>query len=213
MTAATDTAAFDRGLRRGYCWLELESGEHVELPISQWHSENPDAGDELLLARCTGPTIDIGCGPGRFATALAHRGVNTLGIDTSQVAVTLTTLRGAPAVRRDVFATLPGPGVWEHALLADGNIGIGGDPHALLRRVADLLCPAGTVLTEVEPHGRPLRSESVRVTGDGAPSGWFRWAWLGADALPTIAREAGMRVTWLGTHNGRWFAELAGASH
>lgn len=209
MTAAIGiTAAFDHGLRGKHCWLEVESGERFELPIGQWHSEGPDAGDELMLTRCTGPTIDIGCGPGRLAAALTQRGIAALGIDTSQVAVDLATLRGAPAVRHDVFATLPGASSWEHALLADGNIGIGGDPHILLHRVQALLCPTGTALVEVEPHGRPLRSEFVRVAGHGSSSGWFRWAWIGTDALPTVARDAGMRVTWLGTHNGRWFAEL-----
>ena len=31
-------------------------------------------------------------------------------------------------LRRDLFAPLPGEGRWHHVLLADGNIGIGGDP-------------------------------------------------------------------------------------
>lgn len=210
-TASEATTAFDHGLRGNHCRLELENGEHIDLPIAQWHGNGPDAGDDLMLARCTGPTIDIGCGPGRLAAALTGRGIDTLGIDTSQVAVDLTTSRGARAARRDVFATVPGAGVWKHALLADGNIGIGGDPHALLRRIASLLSPAGTVLAEVEPHGRSLRMESVRVAGHGAPSRWFRWAWLGLDDLPAIARDAGMRVTWLGYHHGRRFAELAAA--
>ena len=41
--------------------------------------------------------------------------------------------RGGAALRRDVFAPLPGEGRWYTALLADGNVGIGGDPVALLQ--------------------------------------------------------------------------------
>ena len=50
---------------------------------------------------------------------------------------------GALALHRDVFATVPGTGRWARVLLADGNIGIGGDPDALLSRVAELLKPPG----------------------------------------------------------------------
>ena len=39
---------------------------------------------------------------------------------------------GGPALRRSVFDPLPGEGRWGTALLLDGNIGIGGDPRALL---------------------------------------------------------------------------------
>ncbi len=46
---------------------------------------------------------------------------------------------GALALHRDVFATVPGTGDGGRgSLLADGNIGIGGDPDALLSRVAEL---------------------------------------------------------------------------
>ena len=42
-------------------------------------------------------------------------------------------------VRRDVFARVPGEGRWVRMLVADGNVGIGGDPAMLLARTARLL--------------------------------------------------------------------------
>ena len=51
-------------------------------------------------------------------------------------AVAQTPDRGVAAIRRNVFDALPGEGRWRTALLADGNIGIGGDPAALLRRLS-----------------------------------------------------------------------------
>jgi hypothetical protein len=38
-------------------------------------------------------------------------------------------------------------------LLLDGNIGIGGDPHRLLRRVRELLTPTGRLLVELDVDG------------------------------------------------------------
>ncbi|TNC23806.1 class I SAM-dependent methyltransferase [Amycolatopsis alkalitolerans] len=156
-----------------------------------------------MLARCTGPTLDIGCGPGRLTSELTARGISSLGIDISGTAVRLTRLRGGAALKRDVFDRVPGEGRWAHALLADGNIGIGGDPVALLRRVRELIAPGGRVVIEVEP-GHELRRRRVRVGG----SSWFPWAWLGVGALAGIAQAASFHVAWTGVHGRRHFAEL-----
>ena len=62
---------------------------------------------------------------------------------------------------------MPGAGRYAGALLLDGNIGIGGDPVALLRRVARLLAPGGAVVVEVEPRLRGVRVERVRLERAG----------------------------------------------
>src|SRR5439155_8036 len=86
-------------------------------------------GDGGLLARCSGPTLDVGCGPGRLVAALAAAGLPTLGVDISAEAVRQARRRGAPAQRTCVFTPIAGEGAWQHLLLADGNIGIGRCPH------------------------------------------------------------------------------------
>jgi SAM-dependent methyltransferase len=184
--------------------LELATGERIELPSHRWRAA-PEDGDELLMGCCSGPTLDIGCGPGRLAAALVGRGVKALGVDVSPVAVRLTLGQGAPALRRNVFGPLPGEGRWRHALLADGNIGIGGDPVRLLRRVRELLHRNGTALIEVEAPGTGLRRDQVRGTG---ATGWLAWAWVGADAIEETAAAAGMATRWVRERDGRWFAEL-----
>jgi SAM-dependent methyltransferase len=195
---------FDVALLNCRCVLELANGERIELPAHRWAAD-PGGGDELMLSRCTGPTLDIGCGPGRLTAELTTRGIRSLGIDVSRTAVRLTRQRGGMALRRDVFDRVPGEGRWRHALLADGNIGIGGDPVALLRRVRGLLAPDGRVLIELEPPGRSVHRERVRVNGGT----WFPWAWLGVDALDDIARAASLRIAWTGAHGTRHFTELA----
>ncbi|HWM06947.1 MAG TPA: class I SAM-dependent methyltransferase [Actinophytocola sp.] len=203
------TDEFAPGLLGRQCWLELATGERITLPTERWRSD-PEPGDELLLAHCTGPTLDLGCGPGRLTAALLERGVLAVGTDVSPVAVALATAAGALALRRDVFARQPGEGRWRHALLADGNIGIGGDPVRLLGRVREVLAPEGSALIELDPPGSGLRHGQVRIATDAEGGGrWFPWAWLGADAVADVAGAAGMSTRWVREAGGRWFAEVS----
>ncbi|WHT16946.1 class I SAM-dependent methyltransferase [Crossiella sp. CA-258035] len=193
---------FDAALLGATDTLHLPDGRRLALPIDRW-SAAPSPADEQLLRRCTGPVLDLGCGPGRLVAALSHRGVVALGVDSSPVAVRLTAARGGVALCRDVFGRLPAEGRWQQVLLADGNIGIGGDPVVLLRRVHRLLAPGGLALTEVDQPGTGLRRERVRLTGAA-----FDWAWVGADAVGLLAVVSGFRVRELVEHGGRWFAVL-----
>lgn len=198
---------FDPAMRGARCVLELAGGELIDLPVARWHAD-PDGFDELLLARCTGHTLDVGCGPGRLTSALGERGVPALGVDISPVAVELARQRGALALCADVFERVPAEGRWQHVLLADGNVGIGGDPTALLERVATLLAPGGTALVELDRPGTGLRRDIARLLRSDRSSAWFPWARLAADAVGGPASVAGLRVlTTVGTA-GRWFAEL-----
>ncbi len=108
-------------------------------------------------------------------------------------AVQLARSSGALALHRDVFATVPGTGRWARVLLADGNIGIGGDPDALLSRVAELLKPLGQALVEVEPPGAPLAKDMVRLSHAGQCSSWFPVGvhWRRPDQRARPARRAG----------------------
>ena len=62
-----------------------------------------------------------------------------LGLDAAAAASEIALARGAPVLQRSIFASVPGAGRWCSALLQDGNIGIGGDPEALLARIRALL--------------------------------------------------------------------------
>ena len=199
-------SAFDPALAGVPARIVRSDGIEVELDVRRWQDAAAGA-DRWLLDRCTGPAIDLGCGPGRLIAALVERGVPTLGIDDSGVAQRQCRRRRLPMVRRDVFAGLPAEGCWDHVLLADGNIGIGGDPLRLLRRAARLLHPGGTVLVETDRRADLLWCGSVRVhTVDGA-SRPLPWACVGADALRALADAAGL-VRTDGYAGTRSFVEL-----
>lgn len=192
---------FDQALQGHPSWLDLPGTTPRELDVHRWQAD-AGAGDEILLDACTGATLDVGCGPGRLVAALLARGVQALGVDVSPVAVRRTTERGGVAIRRDVFDLLPGEGRWHHVLLADGNIGIGGDPAALLRRAGQLLRPSGTVVVEVEQPGSGLTVGQARVRSEGEPGQWFPWAWSDAESLTAD----GFFLLWQAERAGRWFA-------
>ncbi|GAA1863000.1 class I SAM-dependent methyltransferase [Pseudonocardia ailaonensis] len=204
MTGAAQVAPFDGVLAGRSDRLVRDDGVVLPMDAGRWRS-GAGHGDRWVLDRCTGPAVDLGCGPGRFVVALAARGVTTLGVDTSPVARALCRRRGAPMVRRDVFAPLPGEGSWAHVLLVDGNIGIGGDPVRLLTRAAALLGERGTVLVETAPEPGEWWCGTVRAGGVGAA---VPWACVGSETLGALAPAAGLRVHGLSAGGSRTFAEL-----
>ena len=207
MTAALDL--FQDALDSGDLWLRGPGGRR-RLPVERWRGQ-PSEADETLLQRCAGPTLDVGCGPGRLVAALTRRGVPALGIDIAPAAVRSAQLSGAIALRRSVFGRVPGSGRWPFALLADGNLGIGGDPAGLLRRVAALVrVPVGVVLVEVDPPGSAAGTEAVRLEdGTGRVSAPFLWARVGLDGLARVAARAGLQVTDHWDSQGRTFAAMS----
>lgn len=161
------------------------------LPTSRWCGP-PTTGDETLLGRVIAPVLDVGCGPGRFAKALHRRGVECLGIDIAGSAIRLTQQDGAPAKRCSVFGDVPNPGSWGSVLLADGNVGIGGDPGRLLARIHELLRPGGRVLIELESAGRHDGSvERVSLQVGERCGEDFSWARLSLIGLLGLMTQTG----------------------
>jgi SAM-dependent methyltransferase len=191
---ARHTAFFDPILAGRPAQLVGKDGRILPVAPQRWLAP-ADGEDDWLLNRCTGPTVDLGCGPGRLVTELAGRGIPALGVDCSPIAVRQCQHRGAAVLHRDVFATLPGEGRWHHVLLADGNIGIGGDPVRLLRRCAALLRSGGTMLVEAEHPGAGLWRGNARLQLAGGASGpWFPWAVAELPVLAALAALAGLEV-------------------
>jgi SAM-dependent methyltransferase len=188
--------------------LRADDGTVVPLDLDRWHAR-PDAEEVALLDRVRPPVLDLGCGPGRHVVALGERGVPALGIDAAPSAVATARSRGALVLERSIFARIPGAGRWGTVLLLDGNVGIGGDPAALLGRARSLLRTDGQVLAEVAAPATPSRLLDVRLERRGVLGQPFPWAVLGADDVVATAAAAGLRVDELWRGGDRWFTQLS----
>ena len=191
------------------CELVQANGITKMMSVDRWVMDASPADLELFVDPCHGPTLDVGCGPGRLTGALTDRGVRALGIDISREAVRQTRQRGGEAICCDVFSDLDAPSEWQHIVLADGNIGIGGDPVQLLTRVGQLLGRHGTVLVELASDGISTVHEDVRLRVGEHTTAPFGWATVGVDALEEVAASADFTVTDVRHAAGRPVATLS----
>lgn len=198
MTLADETSGtgfFDNAMSEslvGECsWLRHADGSSHLLPVDRWLGTSTDASDshfDLQVAdKCCGPTLDLGCGPGRLVNILMNKGVAALGVDQSDQAVAMTRRHGGVAIRRNLFDRLPGEGRWHHALLLDGNIGIGGDPEAVLKRATELVASGGSIIVELDSELPGLWRGAARVESSITKGQWFPWARVGIEYATVLA--------------------------
>jgi len=206
-------APYEKSLSTGTpLQLRHGDGRTITLDVQRWLAA-ADSVDLDVIARATSPALDVGCGPGRIVAALTSHGRFAVGIDIAAYAVALTRQRGMNALRRSVFGTLPGEGRWATVLLLDGNVGIGGDVDALLRRVMSLLAPGGRLLVEIDPDDTVDECTLVRFAVRNEPLGpSFRWCFVGLGGLRSSARRCGLVVVHAWRSGGRHFAELRAES-
>jgi len=190
--------------------LVCERDGALDAPCGRWFGDAA-APDLSVVQRARSPALDVGCGPGRHVIALAEHGVSAMGIDVTPSALDAARWRGAPVLERSVFDRVPGAGRWASALLLDGNIGLGGDPVALLRRVASLVRPDGVILVEFDPPDAMNTERRVRFEIDGTAGPWFALATVGIDQLDGLSRQADLVTAEWWMVGERWFASLAKA--
>ena len=201
---------YDRALNGERCWVRHDDGRLAPLPVRTWlGGRGADSHfDKTIVDMCDGPTIDLGCGPGRLVASLVHRGIPALGVDISSTAIGLARDGGAPALHRDVFGPLPGAGRWQTVLLADGNIGLGGDPWRTLRRAAELLRGGGHCVAEFDCAATGVDAGWVRLETRKTNGPWFRWASVGIDCAANLADEVGLVLAGVNNIGNRVVATL-----
>ncbi len=191
--------------------LVTPDGEPIDLDVGfdvVRYFDPPSIGERRMLRRLDGPVLDIGCGPGRIVEFLHHRGVPALGIDVGRKLVERARRRGLHCAEACVFGAVPFEGRWRVGLLLDGNIGIGGDPVALLERVGRLLAPGGCVYVEAGRSGGRNQTVRVRARVGDREGPEFPWALVSLDGLDSVAAHAGFATGRLHQFDGRFVRRL-----
>jgi len=204
---------YDRALDGERCWIRHADGRVQRLPVRRWlgGARSERRFDRTVVNLCSGPTIDLGCGPGRLVAGLVRRGVPALGVDQSMAAVAIARNSGVPVLCRDLFGPLPGTGRWHTALLADGNVGLGGDPWRVLQRAGELLRRGGECLAEFDTDITGVEANWVRLESAHAVGPWFRWASVGLDCAEHIAADVGLALRTVHSIGDRAVASLVAA--
>jgi SAM-dependent methyltransferase len=186
--------------------LVSECGITITLDVARYCSA-PSRSERRFLQQLSGPVLDVGCGPGRAAAFLRHRGTAALGLDANPALVDLARANGAWCVHQSMFDPVPFEGRWHEVLLLDGNIGIGGDPAKLIERLRSIVVIGGRALLEVERFGgiTPMIVREHHAGVVGAP---FPWATVSVAALDALIVGAGWRCVHVHEIDDRLVAEL-----
>ncbi len=116
------------------------------------------------------------------------------------------------ALCRSVFDPLPRDGRWRTALLADGDLGIGGDPVRLLRRCRRRVRPGGVSTVEVEPPDTRLKFTACFGDDRRSRGERFGWARPVASVARRIAGRTGFGVLQRWSRAGRRLLALRRAA-
>lgn len=67
---------YERALAGEQCFIRNADGGRSLLPVEQWLGSCRDGRcfDDVVVSLCHGPTIELGCGPGRILGRLINRG-------------------------------------------------------------------------------------------------------------------------------------------
>jgi len=145
-------------LERDDGFTQEGAGPDVYLsPFRRW----PTA-ERRSVRHLRGRVLDVGCGAGRVALELQHRGVEVVGLDSSPLAVRAANLRGVNDVWcspiEDVMSEV---GSFDALVMFGNNFGIFGTP----RRARRLL----TALAKTAHHRTRIFAESTNPYSGGAP--------------------------------------------
>lgn len=153
-----------------------------------------------LLGEHTGSLIDVGCGTGSYAAALAERGWDVTGVDISEDMLRLARARGVHTMHADATHLPFADASFDAAISLFTNTDVD-DLAAVVREIARILRP-GAPLVYVAVHPCFVGPHSVYDPEHGVPElhrGWYRRVGRYTKA-PGVWRESGVRIRVGATH-------------
>ena len=146
-----------------------------------------------LIGDPAGALIDIGCGTGGYAAALAERGWDVTGVDVSEDMLRRAEAKGVRTVRADA-ATLPFEDASFDAATRSSRTRTSTISPASSDRPCACSGPAPRSSSSPSTRASSARTRSTTSTGRaGAPPGWYRRRGR-YDEAPGIWRGSGVRI-------------------
>lgn len=190
-------------------WINNKYGPKEEMPLDVYFRTKDEMPDLELVAlnKCRGKVLDIGAGAGSHALMLQENGFNITALDISDLAVTIMLQRGVKrAIAADIFTY--NQDKFDTLLLMMNGIGLCGTLERLsqfLRHAKILLKAGGQLLFDSSdiaylyeddlPAGDAYYGElDYQYVYKSQKTDWFKWLYIDADKLKTVAAREGWLV-------------------
>lgn len=151
---------------------------------------------DTVLARSPRTAIDVGCGEGWLARALAAKGVQVLGVDAVPALVEAARAKGGGEFRVLSYEDIASGALDQRADVVVCNFSLlgGSSVDALLAAVPDLLEPNGALI---------VQTLHPAMAGEPYADGWREGSWIGCgegfgEAAPWYFRTLGSWVAAFG---------------
>lgn len=203
-------ALFDyfKGEGKHKLWINNTYGAKEEMPLDVYFRTQDEMPDLELIAmnKCVGKVLDIGAGAGSHALILQELGLNVTAMDISGLAVSMMAQRGVKhTIEKDIFTYYGYK--YDTLLLMMNGIGLCGTIQNLrifLQHTKTLLNKGGQLLFDSSdiaylyedelPKGNYYGELSYQYVYKGQKTDWFKWLYIDAEKLKTVAAEEGWVV-------------------
>jgi SAM-dependent methyltransferase len=177
--------------------------------------------EKKALDLCRGTVLDVGCGSGSHSLYLQSKGVEVIGLDESEGAVSTAKSRGVYNVMHSNIYDYSGM-KFDTILLLMNGIGIAGqlkEVHRLLNHLKGLLNPGGEILVDssdiiymfeeeddggywIPNNGKYYGEVQFTMEYKGLKSAPFNWLYLDYNRLKQLAEQQNLSCELVceGTH-------------
>ena len=203
---------YDRALDGERCWVRHDDGRVDRLPVRSWlGGRNADERfDNAVVGAVRRPDDRLGLRSWTFGGTPGRSGAC---LHSASISPPPPSRWRAAAAPRHFAATCSircqGQAGGRRCCLADGNVGLGGDPWRILRRAGELLRHGGRCVAEFDSAVEGIYTGWVRLESSCAIGPWFQWASVGIDCAARLADDVGFAVVGIHPIGRRVVASLA----